>query len=98
MHNAHIDRFHILRTLGHDEVVRTQQRLSRIAQLSVWKQMIALDRAVCVDDYDIDKRIDIAMLETIIHNNEIYLRMLGLDTVYGLGSFLAHYNQRIWKF
>ena len=58
--------------------------------------MVALDRTIRIDNDDIYQRLDIAMLETIVHNYQICLRELLLDTMNCESSLFAHHNRYVW--
>ena len=57
--------------------------------------MIHVERTRRVDHDNIYARLDIAVLETVVHDYEFRLGMLGLDAADGIRTFFAHHHQSV---
>jgi len=71
--HAEIHGFHVFRTFGHDDNVCAILTLQRFTQATCWYQLVEDDGSVVVNEQNVDTRLDIAVLEGVIEQNNVCL-------------------------
>ena len=89
---------HRRRTLGHADEMRTVQLRGQIAQTSPRQHVVLMQGPRIVYKHDIHLGFDPAMLEPVVHNYEIHLRMIAADSIDALRTTFAHRHDSIRKF
>ena len=69
-----------------------------VAQRAERKHPILLHGTCGVDQHDVDLRLYITVLETVVHDDQIHLGMLGADAADTVRSPFAHHDAHIGKF
>ena len=92
-----LNRSHILAALGNNEILSTIQLRRQIAQLTRRQELILIDRSRIIDHNDIDRRLDIAMLETIVHHHHLHLGVLLAQAFDARHTILANHYGHIGK-
>ena len=95
--DAAVDRGHPLGAFRDHEIVGAVQLLRKVAQRSHGQHPVVLDGPRGVDHHDIDFRFHVAVLETVVHNDQVDLGMLGADAADAFGTLLADGDHRIGK-
>ena len=95
-HDAPVERIHLLGTFGHDEIVGAVQLPG--TSRSEPSGSIHLHGTCGVDQHDVDLRLYITVLETVVHDDQIHLGMLGADAADTVRSPFAHHDAHIGKF
>ena len=73
------------------------QLLRKVPQRPHGQHPVVLDGPRGVDHHDIDFRLHVAVLEAVVHNDQIDLGMLGADAADTFGTLLADGDHRIGK-
>ena len=88
--DAVLHRLHIGRTFCHDDDIGPVERAARLAQTAIRKQTVSKDRAVVLGEHYRHRRLDIAVLESVIEQYQTDFGINLQHTVYAFDTFLAH--------
>ena len=69
--NAELHGFQVFRTLGDDDDISTVLAFQRLAQSSSRHQPVVDDEPMIIDQQDVDARGDVAVLEAIVHEDDV---------------------------
>ena len=74
--HPYVHRLEIRRTLCDDDKVGSSLPRRRLTQSACWKKLIIDDEPVIVDKQHVDSRLDIAVLESIVKEDDIHVLCL----------------------
>ncbi len=74
--DAEFHRLQVFRAFRDDDNIGPGLSLCRLAEPSCGKQLVIDDQAVIVDQQDVDARLDITMLESIIEQDDVHILCL----------------------
>lgn len=94
-----IDRLKIRRTLGDNHNVGTVLPTLRLAEPSRRQQLIVEDKAMVIDEQDIDARFDIAVLVGVVEEHDIGVAssLVGSEAIDTLAALLVHRDMDLRK-
>ena len=92
--DAPVDGRHLLGTLRHDEVVGAVDLARQVAQRAHGHHFVVLDGTRGIDHQHVDLGLDVAVLEAVVHDDQVDFRMLGPDAADAHGTLLAHDDHR----
>ena len=94
VHGLHDDpELHWLQLLGalrHDDDVSPVLAFQRLAQSACGQQLVVDDEAMIVDEQDVNARFDIAVLESVVQQNDIRGLVAGLQQFDAMRPLLVH--------
>ena len=77
--------------------MRTVQLFGQIAQRPQRQHAVVLHGPRGVDHHDIDLRLHVAVLEAVVHDDEVHPGVFGSDAADALGPLLADGHHRLGK-
>ncbi len=93
--DAPLDGSHVFGAFRHHEVVGAVQLLGQVAQRAHGQHTIVLHGACGVDHHHVDFGLDVAVLEAVVHDDQIHLGVLGEDAADAVGPLLADDDHRV---
>lgn len=72
--DAPFDGSHVFGAFGHHEIMGAVELLGQVAQRAGRQHPVVLHGARGVDHHDVDLRLDVTVLEAVVHDDQIDLR------------------------
>ena len=94
-HDAHVERVEVLGTLGDQHEIGPVDLSSRVAQPAPRQQPVAVNRTIVVHQQDIDPRLDIPVLKSVVENNQFDLGVNFPQPADSLGPFFANRHRNV---
>ena len=94
--DAILHRLQVFRTFGHYDDVGTVFTVEGFTQPASRQQLVVDDKAVIVYQQDVDARLDVAMLEGIVQQNDIQPFVKCCQLVYSVTAILVDCHLHIW--